>query len=205
MLTDGIQRDVRTAFNDEFIVDVADDLTAAEGFHGVGQDIPTHGLHDVLDKFWTVRFDPGPVLCGIDPHVGDRLSAEAVLADPGFHVREPPAGWQRNEQHAALYYKSDVANSCLAPLFNRFFDGGIHSPPVGSDVRVTAAPHVYQGLQLILRKPHIEGAHGGKSTDAAAIAKGKLGNFAFLPEVAVNAVLFNRNAEHPAGALALSQ
>ena len=71
LLTDGIQRDVRTAFNDEFIVDVADDLTAAEGFHGVGQDIPTYGLHDVLDKFWTVRFDPGPVLGGIDPHVSD--------------------------------------------------------------------------------------------------------------------------------------
>ena len=149
MLTDGIQRDVRTTFNDEFIMDVADDLTAAEGFHGVSQDIPTHGLHDVLDKFWTVRFDPGPVLCGIDPHVGDRLSAETVLADPGFHVREPAAGRQRNEQHTALYYKSDVTNSCLAPLFNRFFDGGIHSPPVGSDVRVTAAPHeVMCGLLL---------------------------------------------------------
>ena len=71
-------------------MDVPDDLATAQGPHSIRQDIPADGLHDVLDELWTVRFDPAPFLLGIDTHVGDGLTSETVLADPGFHVGQPP-------------------------------------------------------------------------------------------------------------------
>ena len=197
LLTNYIQRHVWAAFDDKLIVYVSYDLTVVKRPHSISQNVPAYRLHDVLNKLRAVRFNPGPFFLRIDSHVGDGFSTETVLADPGFYISQAPSGRQRNEQHTALYYKGDIAYPRLAPLFDRFFDGGIHGPPVGSDVRVTAAPHVYKGLQLVLGKPHVEGAHGSKSADTAAIAEGKLGNFALLPQVAVNAVLFNRHAEHP--------
>ena len=90
---------------------VADDLTVTERFHGVSQNIPAHGLHDVLDEFGTVTLDPGPVLCGVYPHVGDGLSSESVLTDLRLHVSKPPAGGQRDEEHSAVEFKTHQADS----------------------------------------------------------------------------------------------
>ena len=82
---------------------VADDLTVTERFHGVSQNIPAHGLHDVLDEFGTVTLDPGPVLCGVDPHVGNRLSSETFHTDMWFYVREPTAGTFLCEKYRFFY------------------------------------------------------------------------------------------------------
>ena len=97
LLTDHVQRHVRAAFDDEFVVYMTDDLAVMERFHGIGQNVPAYCLHDVLDKLRPVRFDPGPFLLRIDPHIGDGLSTETVLANPGFYISQAPSGRQRNE------------------------------------------------------------------------------------------------------------
>ena len=97
LLADRVQRYVRAAFDDQFIVYVSDDLTVAKRPHGISQNVPAYCLHDVLDKFRAVRFDPRPFLLRIDPHVGDGLTAETVLANPGFYISQAPSGRQRNE------------------------------------------------------------------------------------------------------------
>ena len=71
-------------------MDMPDDLAVAQGPHGIGQDIPADGLHDVLDELRAVRFDPAPFLLGINTHVGDGFTSETVLADPGLYVGQPP-------------------------------------------------------------------------------------------------------------------
>lgn len=73
-------------------MNVPDDLAVAQRPHGVGQDVPAHGLHDVFREFRTVTFDPAPLLLSIDPHVGDGFSSETVLTDPRLHIGQPPAG-----------------------------------------------------------------------------------------------------------------
>lgn len=97
LLTDCIEGYVRAALDDQLVVDVPDDLTVRERPHGVGQNVTTYGLNDVLDEFWAVTFDAGPVLRGVDPHVSDALAAESILADPGLYVGQLPARRERDE------------------------------------------------------------------------------------------------------------
>ena len=91
MLTDRIQVNVRTAFDDQLIMNVADDEAVPERFHSVTEDVAADGLDDVLYEFRTVRFDAFPLLCGSDAFVGDGLSAILVFSDAGLHVGEQAA------------------------------------------------------------------------------------------------------------------
>ena len=179
------------------------DEAVAQGPHGVGQDVPADGLHNVLDEFRTVTFDPTPFLLGVDTHVGDGLPSETVLSDPGLHIGKPASGGQGDEEHSVFHQEADVTNLGLGPHLDRILHGGINRPPVLRDVRVAAAPHIYQRLQLIFGQAHVESAHCFEGTDAAAIAEGQLSDFAFLPEVAVLAVLLDRHTKHSTGAFAV--
>ena len=69
----------------------------------MSQDVPADRLHDVLDELRTVRFDPAPFLLGIDSHVGDGLTSETVLTDPGLHVGQPASGGQGDKQHPIFH------------------------------------------------------------------------------------------------------
>lgn len=51
---------VRAAFDDQFIMDMFDNVAVLECFHGIAQDIAANGLDDVLHKFRTVGFDAFP-------------------------------------------------------------------------------------------------------------------------------------------------
>lgn len=90
------------AFDDQFVMDVADDEAVVEGFHGIAEDVAADGLDDIFDEFWAVRFDAFPFLRGANAHVGDGFSAELVLTDPGLHIGEIPVGREANEEYAAL-------------------------------------------------------------------------------------------------------
>ena len=201
LLTDYVKRDIRAALDDQLVVNVTADKAVRERPHGVGEDVSGDSLHDVLDELGTVTLDPGPVLCGIDPHVRHTLTAETVLANPGLHISQLPAGRERDEQHPVSHLEGDVTDLCPCSLCDRIFDCAVDCPPVSCNVRITAAPHIYKWLKFFFRDSHVSSAHRFQSANAAAVAKRELCDLAALPEMAVLAVLLDRNAEHPAGAL----
>ena len=63
LLTDRIQVNVRTAFDDQLIMNMADDEAVPERFQSEKEDVAADGLDDVLYEFRTVRFDAFPFLC----------------------------------------------------------------------------------------------------------------------------------------------
>ena len=73
------------AFDDKLVMDAAHDEAVSEGLHGVCQDVPGHGLHQIFRDLWTVGFQPGP-LPQVDSLVGHALGAKAVHADAGLDV-----------------------------------------------------------------------------------------------------------------------
>ena len=97
LLTDCIEGYVRAALDDQLVVDVPADKAVRERTHSVGEDVSGDCLYDVLDEFWAVTLDAGPVLRGVDPHVSDALAAESILADPGLYVGQLPARRERDE------------------------------------------------------------------------------------------------------------
>ena len=64
LLTDDIQVNFGTAFDDQFIVNVSYYEAVPESFHGVAEDVTTDSLDDVLHELRTVGFDAFPFLCG---------------------------------------------------------------------------------------------------------------------------------------------
>ena len=91
LLTDDIQVNFGTAFDDQLIVNVTDDKAVPESFHGVAEDVTTDSLDDVLHELRTVGFDAFPFLCGSDSFIGDGFAAILVFSDTGFHVGEQSA------------------------------------------------------------------------------------------------------------------
>ena len=117
-------------------MDVSADKAVAQRPHGVAQDVPADGLHDVLHEFRAVAFDPLPFFRRTDAFIGDRFATEFVLADLWFHICQPPAGWKLDEQHGALVDKPDAVCFCDRPPSDRGLHGIIHIPPEGDDVRI---------------------------------------------------------------------
>ena len=63
LLTDHIQVNVRTAFDDQLIMNMTDDEAVPESFHSVTEDVTADCLDDILHKLRTVGFDAFPFLC----------------------------------------------------------------------------------------------------------------------------------------------
>lgn len=189
-------RPVRAILNDQLVVYVSADKAMVQRPHGVGQDIPADGLYDVLDEFRTVGFDAAPFLLGIDAQISDGLAAELVLTDAGLHIGQAATGRQRDEQYTAVHLEADTADLLRNPHLNGGLHRFIYYPPVGRDVGIGFAPHSDQRLKLVFRQAHVQRTHGLQRANGTAIAEGELSNFAFLAEVCVLAVLFDRYAEH---------
>ena len=91
LLADRIQVNVRTAFDNQLIMNMTDDKAVPECFHGVTEDVTADGLNNVLHELRTVGFDAFPFLCGFDSFVGDGFAAILVFSDTGFLVGEQSA------------------------------------------------------------------------------------------------------------------
>ena len=91
LLTDHIQINVGAAFDDQLIMNMADDEAVPEGFYGVAEDVAADGLDDVLHELRTVGFDAFPFLCGSNTFIGDGFSTILVFSDAGLHVGEKTA------------------------------------------------------------------------------------------------------------------
>ena len=88
LLANRIQVNVRTAFDDQLIMNMTDDEAVPECFHGVTEDVAADGLDDILHELRTVGFDAFPFLCGSDSFVGYGFAAILVFTDTGLHVGE---------------------------------------------------------------------------------------------------------------------
>ena len=77
--------------------------------------------------------------------------------------------------------------------------GAVHVPPELHDAGIGLPPGVYKGFQLLLGQAVVQRAHGLQRPHRAAIAQSQLRDFAFLPEVAVDAMLDHGDMEHLAG------
>ena len=85
LLTDHIQVNIRTAFDDQLIMNVTNNEAMPECLHGIAEDVTADSLYDVLHELRTVGFDAFPFLCGSDSFIGDGFAAILVFSDTGFH------------------------------------------------------------------------------------------------------------------------
>ena len=91
LLTDHIQVNIRTALDDQLIMNMTDDEAVPESLHGIAKDVAADGLNDVLHELRTVGFDAFPLLCRSDTFVGDGFSAILVFFNAGLYVGEQSA------------------------------------------------------------------------------------------------------------------
>ena len=130
-----------------------------KGFHGIGQDVPTDCLHNVLHEFRTVGFDSAPFLCGTYAFIGDRFPTELIDPDPGLDIGQPPAGGKLDEEHSAFIKEADPTYFRLDALRDGGFDGTVDVPPESRDHWIGVSPGVDQRLELFFGQPHFQGSH----------------------------------------------
>ena len=140
-------------------MDMAANEAVGEGPHGVAEDVPADGLDDVLHELRAVGFDSLPFLRRSDAHVGDGFSAEAVLSDPWLHVGKHPAGWELDEEHAALAEKVYAADLCRDLLLDCSLYCSVDVPPEGGDHRIGRSPGIDQRLQFFFLQSHFQSSH----------------------------------------------
>ena len=136
LLTDGVERYIRAALDDKFIVDMTDDKAVGECPDGMHQDISADCLDDVFNEFRTVGFNAFPLLRSTDTFVGYGFTAEFIFTNLWFDVGEAPAGGKLNEEHAALILEYDAFYSCPGAFFDSCFYCPINVPPETENIRI---------------------------------------------------------------------
>lgn len=161
LLTDDIQGDLRAAFNDRFIMNMANDEAVGEGVHGKTKKIAGDSLDDILHELGTVGFNTLPLLCGTNALIGDGFPAQPVFSDLWFHVGEVPARREGNEEHAVFVLETDAVYGCPDVLSDGGFYGIVNIPPKLHDVWVGGTPGIHKGLEFVFRQSHFQCAHRG--------------------------------------------
>ena len=77
-------------------MNVHDDGAAAQGLHGVAEDVSGSSLYNVFHELGTVGIKALPFLSGTDAFIGDTLAAEFVNPDLGFYIGQLSAGGKRD-------------------------------------------------------------------------------------------------------------
>ncbi len=85
-VAEALDGDFLAAFDDQLIMDMADDLAEGEVSHGKAEKIPGDGLDDILYEFGTVGFDAFPFLGSTNAFIGDGFAAETIFSDAGFYI-----------------------------------------------------------------------------------------------------------------------
>ena len=91
LLTNERKGDLLVAFDDEFIMDVCDNIHVLQRLHGIAKDVTADRLRDILHELRSVRFNPCPLFREIESHVSDGFAAELILSDVRFYVGKPSA------------------------------------------------------------------------------------------------------------------
>lgn len=125
LFTNGIQRNAGAAFDDEFIMDMTDDLAVPQPLHGIGKDVPADCLDDILHEFRAVTLNACPLACS-NPFIGHAVRAKLVYPHAWFDIAEPSAGWKIDKEHPSLAVDAETMCLCGSLIDNRLFDSGIH-------------------------------------------------------------------------------
>ena len=88
LLTNDRKGDLLVAFDDEFIMDVCNNVHRPQRLHGIAENVATDRLRDILHELRTVGFNPCPLFREIESHVSDGFAAKLILSDAGLHVGE---------------------------------------------------------------------------------------------------------------------
>lgn len=88
---DAFHGDILTAFYDEFVMDMADNLAEGEVLHSEAEEILRDCLDNVFHEFGTVGFDAFPFFICAGSFVGDGFPTETVFSHSGFDVGEQAA------------------------------------------------------------------------------------------------------------------
>ena len=180
-------------------MNVRHNIAAAQGAHGVAQQIAADALHDVLHELGAVGLDAFPLFRHAHAHIGHSRRAELVLADPGLGVTQVSAGGQVNEQHSGLHMEADTVGIGGGLIPHRRHNRFVHVPPQPGDVRIGSAPLPDQRRKFLFGQTHFQCAHGLECAHRAAVTESQFGDLALLTKMAVNAMLFHRHTEHLAG------
>src|SRR5699024_1409527 len=109
---------------------------------------------------------------------------------------EPPAGRERNEEHGAPVIKAEPVCLRRDSLSDTVLYCPVYIPPELRDHGIGTAPRIYQRLQFLLGKPHLQRTHGFQCAHRSAVAQGQFRDFSFLTEMSIDAMLLHRNMEH---------
>ena len=166
--------------------------------HRYSETVARSRLHDILDQLSAVGLCFLPLLRRlVHAHVDDGLpSGHVVLPESCAPVAELPTARQFHEEVAVHVAESDAVPDPDGPVLT---DGclGCHlaGPPELRDGRVGRAPCVDDALQFFLRDLAFA-VHGLHRSDAALVSAGQLCDLALLPEISVDAVLYDRHVVH---------
>ena len=61
LLTHGNKGDTLVALDDEFVMDMSDNIHAPQRLHGIAENVATDRLRDILHELRAVGFDPRPL------------------------------------------------------------------------------------------------------------------------------------------------
>ena len=122
---------------------MSDDTVIPKLLHRITENVAGYRLYNVLHSFPGEGLDPGPVLCRIHPHVGDRLSTETVLSDPGLDITELASGWKRNVEHRASILEGQAMRAGDRLLLHRRFHSPIDRPPHLYDVTLVQMADIF--------------------------------------------------------------
>ena len=81
-------------------------------------------------------------------------------------------------------------------ILHSFHDRTVNIPPELDNVRIGLPPSIHQRREFLFGEAHLDSAHRLECTGGTTVAKGQFSDFAFLPEVAIDAMLLDRNLEH---------
>ena len=140
-----LQRGIRRRFDDHLIVDVHNDAVSGsiQPEHSFCKDVPRSRLDDVLHELGAVAFQTQPLFLFTDAFIGHGLIAEAVQTHLRLHIREPSAGGQHHEHHAALVVEADAMCFCGSSLPDAGGSRPVHIPPKFSDVGIGQTPRIH--------------------------------------------------------------
>ena len=179
-------------------MDVHDDAVpgSIQPEHSFRKNVPCRCLDDVLHELGSVAFQPQPLFLFADTFIGHGLIAEAVQTHFRLHIHQPSAGRQHHEHHAALIIEANAVCFCGSSLSDAGGSCFVHIPPELCNMGVGQTPGIHQRFQFFFLQTVVQCAHCFQRTHGATVAKSQLGNFAFLPQMSVHAVLFYGDMEH---------
>lgn len=148
--------------------------------HGVDEEVAGDRLHDVLDEFPAVGFQPPPLPTRGDTAVGDRRATPPVLTQPRLHIRQPPTRRESVEQDARLHAEAKVAQPDGSASGDRVQRRLLDIRPELHDVWVRCPPGIDDGFELVLGEPHPQRTHGLQCSDGAVVAAGQRCDLPFL-------------------------